>query len=329
MLETEPLLYLNNRGLVCDTGNFYVDPWAPVDRAVITHGHSDHARSGSKEYFFAEGCGEILKKRISGKPNLIEIPYRKKIKLGKSWISFHPAGHVLGSAQVRIETSNNVWVISGDYKRNYDPTCESFEEVNCDVFVSEATFGVPVYNWESGSQIVNKIFKWWTSEKKNPSILFCYAFGKAQRILAELSKLTDQNVFIHGAIEALMPAYRKKNIRFVNNLTVSSMNRNYNFFGDLILAPPSAHRSLWMKRFRNPQTAFASGWMQIRGPRIRRGYERGFALSDHADWKGLVKSILATKAKTIFLTHGHTEILSRYLIENYNLDVKPLTKNFE
>ena len=227
-----------------------------------------------------------------------------------------------------MEGLQSVWVVSGDYKRNADPTCEGFEEVPCDVFISEATFAMPVYHWKEGIEVVKDLQRWWSAEPNHPSILFCYAFGKAQRVLAELSKLTDRTIYLHGAIETLMPAYRNRNVSFVPNQTVSSVERGYAFAGDLILAPPSAHRSAWMKRFKNPQTAFASGWMQIRGARRRRGYERGFVLSDHADWSGLVRSILASQAKTVYLTHGQTEVLSRFLMEEHGLDVKPLKTRF-
>ena len=327
-MTQKPLLSLDSSGLGCESGRFHVDPWRPVDQAVITHGHADHARSGSKAYFCAEGSGDILRQRLSGDFQLTEVPYRKKFKLGKTWVSFHPAGHVLGSAQVRVEGLQSVWVVSGDYKRNADPTCEGFEEVPCDVFISEATFAMPVYHWKEGIEVVKDLQQWWSSEPNHPSILFCYAFGKAQRVLAELSKLTDRTVYLHGAIETLMPAYRNRNVSFVPNRTVSSVERGHAFAGDLILAPPSAHRSAWMKRFKNPQTAFASGWMQIRGARRRRGYERGFVLSDHADWSGLVRSILASQAKTVYLTHGQTEVLSRFLMEEHGLDVKPLKTRF-
>lgn len=320
---------LNNNGLYCARGDFYIDPWRPVREAVITHGHSDHARLGAEVYHCTRTSEPILRHRLGQDINLHAHEYGEKFILGQAAVSFHPAGHVLGSAQIRIEVEGLVWVISGDYKRASDSSCEPFEVVPCDVFISEATFGLPVYAWPSSRSVAEDVFKWWQEYIEGPSLLFAYAFGKTQRVLAELAHLTDQTVYLHGACNELTNIYRQQGIRMVPTKLVSEMPKDYKFEGDLILAPPSGHRSAWMKRFKNPQTAFASGWMQIRGNRRRRGYERGFVMSDHADWQDLISTILSTGAKRILLTHGNTEPLEKYLREEKGLRCEPLVTQFE
>lgn len=323
------IVELTNNGLYCEAGDFYIDPWRPVRDAVITHGHSDHARLGGELYHCTKTSEPILRHRLGQDIRLRAYDYGKPFKMNDAWVSFHPAGHVLGSAQVRVEVRGEVWVISGDYKRSPDSSCEPFEVVPCDTFISEATFGLPVYAWPTSQAVAADILKWWEEYKEGPSLLFAYAFGKTQRILSELGHLTDRTVYLHGACETLTKIYRDQGIRMVPTQLVSEMPKDYKFAGDLVLAPPSGHRSTWMKRFKNPQTAFASGWMQIRGNRRRRGYERGFVLSDHADWKDLVSTIEATGAKRVLLTHGNTDALEKYLREAKNIACEPLATQFE
>ncbi len=316
-------------GLYCEAGGFFIDPWKPVDIALVTHAHSDHARAGSRHYFATRISEGILQKRLGTAMQLQGVEYGEKIKLGDTWVSFHPAGHVLGSAQIRVELGDDVWVVSGDYKRCYDPTCEPFEVIPCNTFITEATFGLPIYKWDTGATICRQIYDWWQSDLDRPSLLFCYAFGKAQRILSELCQFTDQPVYVHGAIESLTEIYRQVGVPMLPTLAVSDRPRQHKFKGDLILAPPAAHRSSWMKRFFHPQTAFASGWMAVRGARRRRGYERGFVLSDHADWQSLVSTALATAATTVYVTHGQSDVLSRYLRETHGQQALPLATLFE
>lgn len=327
--STSNVVELTDEGLFCPAGNFYVDPWQPVENALITHGHADHARTGAKNYFCTPTTLPILKHRLGQDLRLHAKAYGEKFQLGRASISFHPAGHVLGSAQIRIETDGRVWVVSGDYKRSPDPSCEPFEIVPCDVFISEATFALPVYSWPKTEILAEEILSWWHGYSEGPSLLFAYAFGKTQRILAELHRLTGRTVYLHGACGELTKIYRDCGIKMVPTALVSEQPKNFNFAGELILAPPSAHRSAWMKRFKAPQTAFASGWMQIRGNRRRRGYERGFVMSDHADWKDLITTIQQTGARKILLTHGNTDILERYLREEMQLDAQPLATEFE
>ncbi|HEY9647983.1 MAG TPA: ligase-associated DNA damage response exonuclease, partial [Chroococcidiopsis sp.] len=310
-------------------GGFFIDPWRPVETALITHAHADHARSGSQRYIATHLSEGVLRKRLGDCLPFEGVEYGEKIKLGHTWVSFHPAGHVLGSAQIRVEHGDEVWVVSGDYKRCADPTCAPFEVVPCQTFITEATFGLPIYHWQPGAETGRAIYDWWQSDRDRPSLLFCYAFGKAQRILAELGQYSDRPVYVHGAIHSLTELYRQLGVAMVPTIPASEMPRDYKFNGDLVLAPPSGHRSSWMKRFPHPQTGFASGWMAVRGARRRGGYERGFVLSDHADWQGLVTTIQQTGAETVYVTHGQSDVLSRYLVEVCGINAMPLTTLFE
>ncbi|HEY9877827.1 MAG TPA: ligase-associated DNA damage response exonuclease [Leptolyngbyaceae cyanobacterium] len=323
------LITVRSEGLYCEKGDFFIDPWQPVAQALITHAHSDHARSGSAQYI-ATGLSEgVLRRRLGDAIALQSVQYGEKLKLGETWVSFHSAGHVLGSAQIRVEWQDEVWVISGDYKRDPDPSCDPFEVVPCTTFITEATFGLPIYRWDPGEVTARRIYEWWQSDLSRASILFCYAFGKAQRILSELRQLTDRPVYVHGAIETLTEVYRQAGVPMLPTIPTASMPRGYDYRGDLVLSPPSGHRSSWMKRFDHPQTAFASGWMAVRGARRRRGYERGFVLSDHADWPGLLQTVRETGAKTVYVTHGQTEVLSRYLSEVCQINAQPLKTLYE
>jgi putative mRNA 3-end processing factor len=321
------LITVRPEGLYCAAGDFYIDPWKPVETALVTHAHADHAYGGSQHYYATAISEGILRRRL-GNIQLSGVAYGEKIKLGDTWVSFHSAGHVLGSAQVRVEHADEVWVISGDYKRDADPSCDPFEVVECDSFITEATFGLPIYRWDSGEITAKQVYQWWQNDPTRPSLLFCYAFGKSQRVLAELAKFTDRPVYLHGAVHTLTEIYRQVGVEMVPTIPVSEMEKSYKFEGDLIIAPPSGHRSSWMKRFKRPQTAFASGWMAVRGARRRRGYERGFVLSDHADWPGLINTVKQTKAKTIYVTHGQNDVLSRYLSESMGLNASPLKTLF-
>ncbi|MEM9006313.1 MAG: ligase-associated DNA damage response exonuclease [Cyanobacteria bacterium P01_F01_bin.86] len=323
------LITVRAEGLYCEAGDFYIDPWRPVDTALITHAHADHARSGCQQYVATAISEGILRKRLGQKIALQGVQYGEKLKFGDTWVSLHSAGHVMGSAQVRVESQDEVWVVSGDYKRCADPTCEPFEVVPCDVFITEATFGLPIYKWDSGEVTSRRIYDWWQADLARPSILFCYAFGKAQRVLSELRRYTDQTVYVHGAIATLNEIYEAQNIALLPTVSTSDLERSYKYAGDLILAPPSGHRSTWMKRFKSPQTAFASGWMAVRGARRRRGYERGFVLSDHADWSSLIRTIQATGARQVYVTHGQNDVLSRYLREVCGIQAEPLETLFE
>lgn len=317
-------------GLFCECGGFHVDPWGPAELALITHVHGDHARAGSARYLCAEPSVPFLRKRFGPEAAVQGLRYGEKVALGDAVVSFHPAGHVLGSAQVRIESGGEVWVVSGDYKRAPDPTCAPFEVVPCDVFVTEATFALPIYRWDEPSRVAAEILEWWEANRRagEASLLFCYAMGKAQRILAELNRLTERPVLVHGAVESLTELYREAGVAMARTRRVVETARGSSFAGELILAPPSAGGTPWVRRFGARETAFASGWMRVRGTRRRRGFDRGFTLSDHADWPALLRTVEETGARRVLVTHGYSEELARFLRER-GLDAEALTTAFE
>jgi putative mRNA 3-end processing factor len=300
-----------------------------VPRALITHAHADHARPGCRTYW-AVGAGEgILRRRLGRSIDLRTVAYGEERRIGGARVSFHSAGHVLGSAQIRLEAAGESWLVSGDYKREADPSCAPFQPVEADVLITEATFGLPIYRWPPGREVAGSIVRWWRSAPERPSILFCYAFGKAQRLLAELHALgVEEEVLLHGAVQTLMGPYREQGIRMVPTRPLSGLPRSESLAGRLLIAPPSAHRSPWMKRFRRPQTAFASGWMAVRGARRRRGYGRGFVISDHADWPGLLRTVRGSGARQVYVTHGHADTLARYLREVEGIAAEPLAGGF-
>ena len=316
-MASSPLLRIDDHGLFCEAGGFHIDPWRPVERAVISHAHGDHARWGSLAYLGAAPAEPVLRRRL-GKETVIEtVPFGERVRLGEVTVSFHPAGHILGSAQIRVEKDGEVWVFSGDYKRQPDPTCETFEPVPCHTFITEATFALPIYRWDDTAETAREIHAWWEEirEAGRASVLFCYALGKAQRLLAELRRFTDRPVFVHGAVEPLNACYRSAGVEMLLKRPVSETARGQSFVGELVLAPPSAGGSTWMRRFGPASTAFASGWMRVRGTRRRRGFDRGFVLSDHADWPDLLRTIEETGAERVLTTHGYAEPLARYLRE--------------
>ncbi len=317
-------------GLYCRAADAWIDPWRPVPRALITHAHADHARSGCGEYWAVDLSEGVLRQRLGQTITLHPVRYGQEIWLGQCRVSFHSAGHVLGSAQIRLEADGEIWVVSGDYKRDDDPSCTPFESVRCDVLITEATFALPIYRWQSGAEVAKEIRDWWYSDRTRPSLLFCYAFGKAQRLLAELHAIgVDEEVLLHGAVETITCHYRDAEVPMTPSRPVSAIPRGESLAGRLILAPPSAHRSSWMRRFRSPQTGFASGWMAVRGARRRRGYERGFVLSDHADWPGLIRTVRESGAQKVYVTHGQSEVFARYLSEMEGITAEPLDTLFE
>ena len=369
------LLESDRYGLSCKIGGFHIDPWLAVPIAVITHAHSDHARGGCGLYYCATEGREVLAKRLPAGSTIIDVAYGEKFRLGSTWVSFHPAGHIRGSAQVRVESAEEVWVCSGDYKRQPDPTCSPFEVVTCDVFITEATFGLPIYRWQPTSEVIFDIAQWWKFNQQagRPSVLFSYALGKAQRILAELHALAEitefawmheHPVLLHGAAMPLTQAYRGDGIKMLSTSSASEWNSRSSdsptpptplgtrgtrrkkstqrdmaedsrphataidsqqslvtqsqvatYTSPLVIAPPSAAGTLWMRRFDDARTGFASGWMQVRGVRRRQGYDRGFVVSDHVDWHDLLLTIQQTTAKRILVTHGNTQTVAKYLRE--------------
>lgn len=302
-------------GLFCEAGGFHIDPWKPVPFALVTHAHADHALPGSGRYLCAKSGRGIFEHRVPG-CSVEPVDYGQRLELEATTVSFHPAGHVLGSAQIRVEHAGEVWVISGDYKRQPDPTCAPFEPLRCDVFITEATFGLPVYRWDATEDVMREICRWWEEERAagRTAVLFANTLGKAPRILAELARLTDRTVYVHGAIAQMAELYRHEGVALLPTQSVVEAERR-DFAGELVLAPLSARGTPWMKRLGETREAYASGWMRVRGERRRRNLSRGFALSDHADFPALVETVRATGARDIRVTHGYREPFSRYLRE--------------
>jgi putative mRNA 3-end processing factor len=311
------LLRHAERGLYCEAGDFYIDPWQPVARAVITHAHGDHARWGSEAYLCSRECEGVLRTRLGPAAVIRAVDWGEAIESNGVRVSLHPAGHILGSAQIRVEHRGEVWVASGDYKTDPDPTCTPFELVRCDTFITESTFGLPIYRWMPDAQVFDEIRAWWRTNRDEgrASVLFGYALGKAQRLLAGLVDSDIGPVYTHGAVERLNRDYRAAGVRLVETRYASDLPRKHDFSGSLVVAPPSAAGSTWLRRFGDISTGFASGWMRVRGARRRRALDRGFVLSDHVDWPSLLAAVEGTGAQRVWVTHGTREPLVRWLTE--------------
>lgn len=300
-------------GLYCPPGDFHVDPHHRVPLAVITHAHGDHVRSGCSRYVCALPSLQLVRERTRGARKIEGIPFGQVVTLGATRVSFHPSGHILGSAQVRIEHDGRVWVVSGDYKRQPDPTCPPFEVVRCDTFVTEATFAHPRFVFDDGATIAREVHAWWqeNAAAQRTSLLFTYPLGKTQRLLAELARLTDRGVFVHPHMLALIGIYRDAGVAMLATTAIDQRPKSYRFEGDLVLLPPQLHGVRPLRRFADAATGFASGWMLDPAELARRGYHRGFVLSDHADWNGLMRTIDECGAKRIIAVHGDaTELVA-------------------
>lgn len=311
-------------GIYCPAGDFYIDPWRPVARALITHGHADHARSGMGAYLATDIAAPVIRHRLGDIP-IETVRYGEVRQIGGATVSFHPAGHVPGSAQIRVEVAGEVWVASGDYKVVDDGLSTPFEPVKCHHFITESTFGLPVFRWQDQADVAAQINGWWrdcVAAGKTP-FLGCYALGKAQRLLT----LLDQDigpVVTHTAIENTNAVIRAQGIDLPPTVHAGPGFDASDHPGALVLAPPSALDSAWARKFGPRETGFASGWMALRGIRRRRSGDRGFVISDHADWAGLLQAIKATEAENIYVTHGYTDIFARYLNDaGWNAQVVP------
>jgi putative mRNA 3-end processing factor len=310
------LVVARPEGLYCPAGDFHIDPWRPVARAVVTHAHADHARRGHGAYLAsAEGAG-VLRARL-GDITLQPLSWGEAVDVGGVRVSLHPAGHVLGAAQVRLEHGGRVWVVSGDYfvsgADDANPTCTPFEPVRCDCFVTESTFGLPVYRWRPQAEVFAEIDAWWAANAAagRASLLLGYSFGKAQRLLAGVDAAIGP-IVVHGAVEPLNRAYRDAGIALPATHTIDELDKAA-LARALVVAPPAVRGSAWARRLGDASDAFASGWMQLRGARRRQGVDRGFVLSDHADWPGLQRAIGATGATRVIVTHGYEAVMVRWL----------------
>lgn len=310
-----PLIEFSDKGLYCQQGNFYIDPWKAVDRAVITHAHSDHARAGSKYYLCHRLTRPLLQLRL-GDHLFQEAEWNENIFMNGVKVSLHPAGHIIGSSQVRLEYNGEIWVVSGDYKTEDDGISGCFEPVACHTFITESTFGLPVYKWKPQPELFSDIQEWILQNQLlgQASVLIAYSLGKAQRVLQAVSEVTG-SIFVHGAVWNVHQALLEAGIALPAVKRVLPETPREIFKGSVVIAPPSAEGSPWMKRFTPYVTGVCSGWMQVRGNVRRKNVDAGFALSDHADWDGLLSAIKATGASKVFVTHGFQSALSRYLTE--------------
>jgi len=310
------LLKLTPSGLYCKAGDFYVDPWRPVDCAVITHAHSDHARWGMGKYLCATPGLAVLRTRMGPDANISTLEYGESLTINGVKVSLHPAGHILGSSQVRIEDNGEVWVASGDYKTEVDPTCAPFEPVKCHTFITESTFGLPIYRWAPEREVFAQINAWWRSNQLagRTSMMYGYTLGKAQRVIAGVDPSIGP-IFAHGAVQPINEGYRWAGVKLPPTKLATTMEKGFDWSQALIVAPPSANGTPWLRRFGDIATGFASGWMQIRGARRRRAIDRGFVLSDHVDWPSLLAAVSSTGAERVWVTHRYSNIVARYLVE--------------
>ncbi len=309
-----PLLQFTNKGIYCEEAKVYLDPWKPVDNAIISHGHADHSRWGHKKYITHHRNVPIISHRL-GEISVIGKDWGKTFMINNVKFSLHPAGHIIGSSQIRVEHKGEVWVFTGDYKTENDGISTPYEPIKCDTFITECTFGLPAFKWTPQKEVFKNINSWWAENQAEgkTSILFGYSLGKAQRLLKYLN--TDiGKIYTHGAIEN-MTAVLRPMVDFPETTLITKETKKEQLLGNIVLAPPSAHGSTWIRKMVPYVTASASGWMTFRGARRRRAIDKGFVLSDHCDWPGLLSSIKETGAEKVICTHGYTEIFSRYLKE--------------
>jgi len=322
------MLRVTDSGLYCDAGDFFIDPWRPVPRAVVTHAHGDHLTWGCGSYLVsARGVG-VTRERLGQWADRVEgIAFGDVRTINGVRVSLHPAGHILGSAQVRLEHGGEVWVASGDYKTDPDPTCDPWEPVRCHTFITESTFGLPIYRWPATPAVFDGIDVWWRENAAagRASLLFGYGLGKAQRLLAGVDASIGP-ILVHGAVDRMTALYRDAGIPLPPTEYATAARGVAS--GALIVAPPSADGSTWARKFGPVSTAFASGWMLVRGARRRRSVDRGFTLSDHVDWPQLLGAIAATGAERVLVTHGFTGPVVRWLRET-GLQADALATRYE
>lgn len=311
------LIQFTGKSLYCQIANVHIDPWIPVERAIITHAHSDHAKWGSKNYLAHKHSEPILRMRLGNEINLQTVEYGESFTINGVRFSLHPAGHILGSAQVRVEYKGEVWVASGDYKLEDDNFCAPFESVKCNVFITESTFGLPIYNWQKQEVIFNEINLWREKNRIDgkASLLMGYSLGKMQRILKNIAIAENEQIFAHGAVFSVNEKLREAGFDLPPLTLITKDTDKKLFKGSLILAPPSADGSPWIKKFAPYSMGYCSGWMAIRGAKNRRAVDQGFVLSDHADWNDLNTAVENSGAEKVYVTHGFTSVFSRWLNE--------------
>ena len=327
-MTNKGLLVHTALGLYCPKADVYLDPWKPVKKAILTHGHADHARWGSSSYLCTPTAAPVIKYRL-GDINLETLPFGEEKLINGVSFSFHPAGHILGSAQIKVSYKGEIVVFSGDYKTANDGFSEAFEPVKCHTFITESTFGLPVYHWQDQKWVFNEMEEWCKNNRNNGqlSILYGYSLGKAQRILQGLPESVGP-IFTHSTIEAVLNVMRNQGVSLKNTIPVNEHLTRADLLSGVIIAPPAVQNSNWLKKFEPIRNGVVSGWMALRGARRRRNADKGFVLSDHADWEGLNEAISLTGAENVFVTHGYTDILSKWLVDK-GLNAHPLETNFE
>jgi putative mRNA 3-end processing factor len=309
------LIKFTNKGIYCEQGDFYIDPWQPVDLAVTTHGHADHVKWGNKAYLCHELTRPILQQRLGTDLVIETLPYNKQIDINGVKLSMFPAGHVIGSAQIRLEYKGEICVVSGDYKVEYDGISTAFEPVKCHTFVSESTFGLPIYKWQPQDIIFNQIRNWVSDnrDKGKTSVLVAYSLGKAQRLIKNLAEYCE--IYVHNSIANLNEGFLKAGVQLPDTIRITPELKKEALQQGIVIVPPAMAEGKWIKTLQQAATGVCSGWMQVRAGRRWRSADAGFALSDHADWPGLLSAIKATGAEKVFVTHGFTATFSKYLNE--------------
>jgi putative mRNA 3-end processing factor len=321
------LLTNTSLGLYCPQADVYIDPWRAVPKAIITHAHSDHARTGSSYYLAHTQSENILRQRLGKNINVETIDYGITKTINGVKISLHPAGHIIGSAQIRLEYNNETWVVSGDYKVATDGLTIPFEPIKCSHFITESTFGLPIYDFAKAEDDYKKVCDWILeneSDKIN-SVLIGYSLGKAQRILHCIKNIGIP-IVVHGAV------YEANEALGFSNENIIKYNKNLDkeiFKNCILVMPPGANEGAWLNAFGDYKTAVCSGWMAVRGWRRRGNADKGFAISDHADWKGLNEAVTATGAENIFITHGYKSAFAKFLRETKNLNAQELDTLFD
>jgi putative mRNA 3-end processing factor len=310
------LLKFTSKGIYCPPAGVYLDPWKPVQKALITHAHSDHARSGSQEYLAHADSEALLRLRLGRNISLQTVRYGEEVHINGVRFSFHPAGHILGSSQIRVEYKGEVWVFSGDYKLEHDGFCAGFEPVRCHTFISESTFGLPVYRWKPQAEVFEEMNRWWAQNAAQGvcSVVVAYSLGKAQRILKYLDQSIGR-VYAHPSIFTMHQTMRENGFQLPEDYLFDRNQKKEEYKSSLLLIPPAADGGEWMNKLGEYDQAFASGWMQVRGTRRRSNATKGFVLSDHADWDGLNTAVKLTEAERVIVTHGYTASFAQWLCE--------------
>ncbi|WKV12083.1 ligase-associated DNA damage response exonuclease [Marivirga harenae] len=324
------LLQFTNKGIYCAKGEFYIDPWRPVKKALITHGHADHSRPGHRYYLAHPQSKHIMQQRLGHDIQIETIDYNNNISINGVKVSFHPAGHIPGSAQIRLEFNGKVAVVSGDYKLEDDGLSTPFESVKCHEFVTETTFGLPIYQWKPQNETFGEINTWWRKNKEEgkTSVIFAYALGKAQRIMKNVDTKIGE-IYTHGAVENATEALRATGLDLPETIKITNDIPKKNYAGNLVIATPASIGTPWMKKLAPYSTGIASGWMMLRGTRRRKAADRGFVLSDHADWNGLLEAVKLSEAQTVYSTHGYSNVFTKYLKEEKGLNAIRLNSQIE